>query len=271
MSMKPKKQTVQELRQSAETFQSHGHTNTASWIGFIADNYEQNRLSDYHKDYLDVLDAFRSEVGRDDFTREVHDEIGHVLEKAIQVQRESRFNKILLETYPLIHEYVEVRNNIIKITEILTEKYRSGDIEKSFYVLSFLYLLEVESGFENVVRTLYALELATQKQPIQYEKVFTKHLKQIKKEIDSKTLFLGWEDGHLRNAIAHAHFTFNEKDKRMNFFDIYKNRRIYEESFSLEEFRQKAKMIGEVTHIFIDYIMLLRLLDLIRHKMIRKT
>lgn len=270
--MKPKKQTLLELRQSAEFFESHRHTNTSSWIRFIANNYEKNQLSDYYKDYLDVLDAFKIEVGTDDFTKKVYKEIDSILWTAINIQREFRFNKILLETYPLIYDYIKVQNNIRKITEIYIEKYKSGDIEKSFYILSFLYLLEVESAFENVVRVLYALNLAAQNKVIKFQNIFTKPLKQIKEEFSSETLFLGWDDGHLRNAIAHAHFIFDDKNKRMNFFDVFQleNKIVYNKSYSLEEFSQKAKMIGEVTHIFIDYIFLLRILDLIKHKWVHK-
>jgi hypothetical protein len=256
--MKHKIQTVQELKQSAGFFKSHGHVNTSRWISFIADNYERNQLSDYYKDYLDVLDAFKSDVCRDNFTR--------------KVQRESHFNKILLKTYPLIHDYVDVQKNIRKITEIFQEKYKSGDIEKSFYILSFLYLLEVESGFENIIRVIYALNLAAQDKPIRYEELFTKRLKEIQRELDSKVFFLGWEDGHLRNAIAHAHFKFDENENKISLFDIdpWQNRRTYEKSFSFGDFIQKARMIGEVTHIFIDYIVLLRIMDLIKHKWLRK-
>jgi len=272
MSMKPRTRTVQELKQSAEFFESHRHINTSRWIRYIADNYERNQLSDYYKDYLDVLDAFKSDVCKDDFTRKVHDEMSLVLGTAIKVQRELRFNKILLRTYPLIHEYVEIQENVRKITEIFREKYKSGDIEKSFYILSFLYLLEVESGFENVVRILYALVLAAQNKSIRYKEIFAKRLKGIQRELGSEVFFLGWDDGHLRNAIAHAHFKFDENEKRMSFFDIdpVENRKLYEKSLNFEEFTQKARMIGEVTHIFIDYIMLLRIMDLIKHKWLRK-
>lgn len=272
MILKSKKQIVKELRLSADLFKSHGHIYTSRWITFIADNYEKNRLTDYQKDYRDVLDAFKSEVCKDDFTKKVHNEIDRVLGTALNVQREAGFNKILLKTYALIHDYVVIRKNIMSINQMLSEKYETGDIEKSFYVLCFQYLLEIEAGFENIIRVLYALVQSAKREHIIYREIFTKPLKDIEKEMGSEVFFLGWDNGHLRNAIAHAHFTFDEKEKRMNFVDTkpWNNKKVYEKSLSFEEFRRKGKMISEVTHIFIDYIMLIRLLDLIKHKWIGK-
>jgi len=83
---------------------------------------------------------------------------------------------------------------------------------------------------------------------------------------------MGWEDGHLRNSIAHARFSFDKETGKMNFVDIlpWTNKTVYSESFSLQEFSQRMKMIAEVSHIFTDFIMLLRILDLIKHKWVGK-
>jgi len=83
---------------------------------------------------------------------------------------------------------------------------------------------------------------------------------------------MGWEDGHLRNAFAHAHFSFDRETRKINFVDIlpWINKTVYDESFTLQEFSQKLKMVAEVSHIFTDFIVLLRILDLIKHKWVGK-
>jgi len=98
-----KKQLIKELRHCAEIFDVHGHSNTSSWIRFVTKNLEENWPSDYHKDFLEILDAFKSDICKDDFSKRIHDQIELILGMAINVQRERRFNKILVQSWPLIH------------------------------------------------------------------------------------------------------------------------------------------------------------------------
>lgn len=194
----------------------------------------------------------------------------------LTVKRERRFNKILIQSWPLIHSWRKTRENISSILRLFIEKDKLNIVEKKFYALLFIYLLEVEGSFDDIIRTLYILALASRNRRIQYQKIFNKKLSEIKTDLVqlgfSDIFFMGWEDGHLRNSIAHAHFSFDKETGKMNFVDIrpWTNETVYNEFFSLQEFSQRMKMIAEVSHIFTDFIMLLRILDLIKHKWVGK-
>lgn len=271
-----KKQRIDELKLCANIFELHGHVNTSSWIRFVTKNLEENRISDYHKDYLEILYAFKSDVSKDDFSRSIHDEIDLILGTALNVQRERRFNRILVQSWPLIHNWRKTRDNINSIRENLMGNEKADAVEKNFYVLLFLYLLEVEGSFDDIIRTIYILVLASKNRRINYQRIYNKRLREVKTELVklgfSNTFFRGWEDGHLRNAIAHARFSFDKETGKMNFVDIIPgtNKIVYNKDFTFQEFAQRGKMVVVVAHIFTSFIMLIRILDLVKYKWVGK-
>lgn len=272
-----KKQKISELYRCAEIFDTHGHINASKWIRFVAKNLEKNKPSDYHKDYLEILDAFKSDICKDDFIKSVHAEIELILGTVLNEQREQKFNKILIQSWPLIHNWRQTQDNINSIQRLLITGNNPDDLEKNYYVLLFIYMLEVEGSFDDIIRTLYILALASRKRRIQYQKIFNKRLCDIKTEFInlgfSDILLRRWDDGHLRNSIAHARFSFDKQTGKMNFIDIHpwSNKKVYDESFSIKDFSEKLRMIAEVSHIFTDFIMLLRILDLIKYKWVVKS
>ncbi len=77
-------------------------------------------------------------------------------------------------------------------------------------------------------------------------------------------LFDGWEDGHVRNAIAHCRFWYDEKERKMRFSDFNpKTKQRWEKSFSIEEFGELYHRLDDTCHIFIHLLFLLRVAQLV--------
>ncbi len=270
--MKKRITIINELRISSQIFNIHGHDKTSQWIKFIANNLENDSTSDYKQDFFDTLDAYKSDICKDEYSEKVYEEINLILGTSLNVQRESKFHKILLESYPLFKNLSPTSKKINKIGELFLEEYNSGAIEKSFYLSTFTYLLQVEGSYDDIIRILYILILASKNKKIQYEKIFNMKLGDIKRSFRkhgySDIIFLAWDNGHLRNAIAHARFNFDIKTDKMSFsdFNLRKNKEVYNKSYNLQDFSKKILMIDIVYHIFSDFIILLRIFDNIKHK-----
>jgi hypothetical protein len=268
-----KTEIVEDLKKTAEIFDGHRHFSTSKWVRYIARNLEEDQFSDYKKDFFDVMDAFKNDVCMGNpVSGKIFSEIESVLGIALS-QGTTRFHETLLQSYPLIQNWRKLRENAASINKIFLEKYSSHNFEECYYLSLFMYLLEVEGSFDDIVRILYILVLAAKNEKqIDYQQIFNKKLSDVKKDLVSlgfsDVFFNGWDDGHLRNAIAHAHFSFDEKTQTMTFSDFtpWDNKQVYEKSFTLDDFLQKAKMIADVAHIFTDFIILLRVWDIIKFK-----
>ena len=58
---------------------------------------------------------------------------------------------------PLIQSWGLTRDKIYQIGQLFQEEYKSGSVEKSFYLTTFAYLLEVEGSFDEVANLVCSL------------------------------------------------------------------------------------------------------------------
>lgn len=125
----------------------------------------------------------------------------------------------------------------------------------------------VEGIFDDTIRILYVLRRAADGIDVSLKNVYTMSLWKLRKNLSSMlgSDIHGWEGGHLRNAIAHLHFEYDESTKKMNFQDInpVSGKVTYNKSLSYGQFSRYYQEIDSVNSLVNCLIMLLRVRNLI--------
>jgi len=89
--------------------------------------------------------------------------------------------------------------------------------------------------------------------------------KQLKKitSRESEVLFSGWEDGHLRNSIAHCRFKYDKSSHRMVFWDLDPRTRKenYRKSLSYSSFYALFDKTGDVVVVLAYLFFIVRVYD----------
>ncbi len=130
------------------------------------------------------------------------------------------------------------------------------------------YLLIVEEVFDESIRLLYALKKIRDGKEVKItlKSIGDKSLWAIKKERALPEIFFkGLENGHLRNAIAHARIKYDENTGKMNFQDYDVRKRIiaYNRVLTLEEFRIFGWKLFQIPVLFLYALKALRVRDMV--------
>ena len=75
-----------------------------------------------------------------------------------------------------------------------------------------------------------------------------------------------WDDAHhIRNAIAHARFRYDQNDKKMTFIDVNpKNRKdVFSKTLRIEETQEIANKIAVIEAAFTDLFALLEIYSIL--------
>jgi len=115
---------------------------------------------------------------------------------------------------------VEATNNIDPVVSAFLQS-RPFTRKQRYYGACIVYLMYVEGVFGETIRFLYILRHAADGVDKGVIDADLQSLREIRKYFKSKMgsdiLFHGWENGHLRNAIAHLRLKYDENAKKMNF------------------------------------------------------
>jgi hypothetical protein len=273
-----KSQIVEQLLRISKVFISHGHTKTSKWIDFIAENVNNDGPSDYLQDYKDVVQSLETEISTNRTSRQIQEEISRIIGTKLyadaiakNVPESPSFSKVLLDSEGSLQRWGMTLDHLGTIEEFAIRTYKEGRIKESFYLLCFSYMLDIGGSYEEILRILYCLTLTSRNLTMPKD-IFNRRLRnrkgtgiedEMKRLGVSDALFKFYFHGHLRNSIAHSRFSYDISTQRMSFYDISEGFRI---RLSFMELVEISHGIREVSHIFTDYIHLLRIRDLIKSK-----
>jgi hypothetical protein len=195
-------------------------------------------LPEVAADWTDVIQAFKNEFGGGDENREYREKCYMALEKTINdmigklglPKSEENFEKIL----PELQTGLEALYNLGRI---YLELVKSKNLSESgrYYIICFMYLILVEGLYDENIRMLYTFREHRPGVSTDYATIKEADIRDYKTMLDP-VFFEGYND-HIRNAIAHAKFNYDDASKVMTFRDrATKDRPEYSKTLSLKEF-----------------------------------
>lgn len=133
-------------------------------------------------------------------------------------------------------------------------------------------MAHVEGVFDEAVRSLYVLYNASLGLRLELTDVWNLPMRRSKGEEGlrhrfekltrggSRVLFMGLENYHLRNAIAHARLEYNEEKMKMRFrdfkFEKGKFVEIYDRMLSGEEFSRYCELVEGVSTVLMGLLLI---------------
>lgn len=203
------------------------------------------------------------------FNSECFDIIGEILIQAFRPDKRTLKVEKSLERIHPIFESFEKGLRTLGDVETTMESHNRSDKEL-FYVGCFLYLLTVEALYEEAVRFLYGLKLIV-KRKVETDRVFESianlKLSTIRNSrILPNVIFEGWEDGHLRNAIAHGHVEYNQSTGEMTFtdYDPRTRKENYKNELALSDFQSYGHKLRQIPFLVLYTLKALLVRDIIR-------
>ncbi len=174
----------------------------------------------------------------------------------------------VVELQKVIAVLTENSQNIPPIAEAF-KPFPPGKVR--FYGMCINYLMNAEGMFDQGVRTLLGLLMLAKGTPIPVDTLNEMDLKDVQEKLGgagvlTEVLFDGWEQGHVRNSIAHCRFRYDETQAkpRMHFRDYnVKTKQTWEKYFTIEQFSELSLKLDDVCHIFIHILFLLRIAQLV--------
>lgn len=203
-------------------FRQKGLINTSKWIDFA----KNNRIEDFAIDKWEIIQSLRGEIRNyhiehyndSDFKETCFNAVfGNILfsmQSGIVA-----FNKLTLQLAPLMEEIIESGKTLEEISNVA----KGLNPKAEYYMMCFYYLILWEGTFKNVRKNLFAMNLLGQGKSVEindtldvlFDKANHDDNKQILPEFFQKSIH-----DNYRNAIAHAHFRYIDKENRMKFWDI---------------------------------------------------
>lgn len=140
-----------------------------------------------------------------------------------------------------------------------------------YYGMCLIYLVHAEGIFARAVAILYGMTLEALNLPITVSKLNNMSVEEIRNEFvkvrpSSKAIFEGWEEGHIRNAIAHSRFYYDDRLDVMYFedFNIKTGKITYpKSSFTIEQFSELSIRLEDVWHLVSHLILMARFIRLV--------
>ena len=136
--------------------------------------------------------------------------------------------------------------------------------ENGFYIICFSLQLAMEGIYDDIVRFVYVTEQVIKGEPVDPDKIEHTEIGDIRAQIEmpQKEILDVWDDAHhIRNAIAHARFRYNQNDKKMTFIDVNpKNLKdVFSKTLSIEETQEIVNKIAVIEAAFTDLFALLEI------------
>lgn len=257
------------VREIAKAFREQGYSTTERLFLDLADILE--RADDKRREsvFNKLAPTFRREYGKNDKDLlMLHDFVDAVFRESI-LSTKHGFSDIMIELQPLFREMQNAVGLIGSLTRTFVTA-RTPSHKQDFLGLCVIYLWHVEGVLDEAYRLLWVLYNASLGRRIDVSDVWNLPMKGkdgLQERFDelsrgmSRILFLGLEDYHLRNAIAHSRLEYDEQSMRMRFRDMKldKGRQIetYNKSLSGQEFSRFYELVEGVSTLFIDILMII--------------
>jgi hypothetical protein len=260
------------VREIASFFKEQDYQATQNLFLNLADILQKGDDKRREKVFNRIAPTFRREYchGDKDLSM-LYDFIDAIFRKSIGTAKEN-FNEIVLALKPMLDEV----HNAIDLIGSLTRAFitaRAPLHKQDFLGLCVIYLWHVEGVFDEAVRSLYVLYNASLGLRLELTDVWNLPIRRSEREEglehrfeklssgESRILFMGLEDYHLRNAIAHARLEYDEKKMKMRFrdfkFEKGKFVKTYDRTLSSEEFSRYGELVEGVSTLLVDLLLII--------------
>ncbi|MGA2783167.1 MAG: hypothetical protein ABSF09_00515 [Candidatus Bathyarchaeia archaeon] len=205
---------VSKLREYSEMFNSGRMGRMAVWLSATADRVSRKDFKDIWADYTQAYGAVRGEFSN-----------GNSELEALFDEVKGRMPVIpsgALLSVSKMEDGLRQTMNPQQVFMQILNVFNSGSltVEQRFYGMCFQYVILVEGIYDETLRYLLMWWDNTQgKTP----SVQDMTIRKVKTELESRgaqsVLFKGWEP-RIRNSIAHARFSYDEKRDKAIFDDV---------------------------------------------------
>jgi len=263
--MSKKENKLFDLRNIRTYFEARKVSKTVKWLDKVIEDISADNPFDADMYYTSIFQSFKEYIEKnfEEYPRKVFDIVERIF-LVTAIGDAQKFRNILVEATPIMVDWRKTQENLKNISQIVNLRSESLETDVKFYMNCFLYLIVVEGSYENWIKLMYFLLYNFAESPtITYDEVEAETLNKMKKwlidfSVDD-VLFEGYQDGHLRNAIAHAHLEYNISTKKMIFTDLYRGEITYQNVLSLDEFLVYLSKCIFVVEACIFMMMMMRL------------
>jgi hypothetical protein len=248
---------VSAIRERADVFREQKFERTSRLLRKLAVDVERGRRNVPHKVFMKLLLTYGEEYSVDVDYAWLFEFVSGVLLKSLDT-----LGSKIAEAGPLLRNMNKSATVLEQISKVCL---RSGPLSKEelYYVTCVLHALDAEGPFDQACRLLYFLYKNSHKQPISLSDAERIELRDLRNNLGrltkgaSKILFVGWNDRHLRNAIAHVWLEYDAKSNSMTFRD-----RRHAQTLPWPKFKKYYHLTRGASSVFLHVMLLLEARDL---------
>ena len=253
--------TINFIETAILSYSVRGLRDTANKAKYLLRNIKEKREADYKQIFQELEYSLDREIEiLGPYPYKCWAQIKQIYADAI----DKPLSPLLENVFPYLDEYIKTMVNLKSIEQIVDDS-TLNPLEK-YYLNCFAYMIIIEGSYKNWIKILYYLFYKTYKRNITLDRINKDNLPNLINNLQiwglDDTIFECYKEGHLRNAIAHAHFSFDKNKGKMKFENWDKGVLIWDDEYTLEEFmwlRHKATLF---TDLCLDVIFLLRFNDI---------
>lgn len=210
-----------------------------------------------------IFPTFRAEYsnGDDDFLA-LYDFIEEILIESV-LSMKAGFREKLLELAPLIKGMQKGATVMGKIAALFFKAGRLTD-EERYYAACLIHAMDVEGQFDEACRLIYVLYKASLGENVTFSEAAGLSVKELRNMMRqsshgrSDILFEGWQEGHLRNCVAHMRMEYNAANDEIHFVDVDRDsNETYNETWSFRDFSRYFQLANGVSFVFLHLVMIL--------------
>jgi hypothetical protein len=251
-----------EMVKVAEVFDIYEFRKTAESIRRLSnDLYKNHKKVNFDKTFEQLQETLKEEFisrGTDpSFRRKLGSDMISLI-KAAGKKNHVLVKKQVADFEPSMRRIMNSYMVIGDIGESLTKNTQITNKQK-YYGACFTYLLMVEGVFRELAEYILMLDDIRTGRVRKFSEIETLSIHDLAKEIESKSdisiLSKGYSN-NLRNAIAHAHFRFNNATGKMTFKDVYHGKEKLVGDFTLDEFGEYYLKIDDLYTLISSFWML---------------
>lgn len=251
------------IRERGNIYSREGFPRTGKLLLQLAKVVERGEDDKRQSVFEQIAPTFRIEYGIDSDFLALYDFIDEILIDSV-LNKIVGFADKLLELKPLIDSMQKGATIIGTISSAFLRAGRLTD-EERYYAACLLHAIDVEGQFDEACRIIYVLYKASLGENVNYSDVVGLKVHQLRDMMRplsggrSDILFFGWQEGHLRNCMAHVRLEYNVANDTMHFVDIdmRDGRQTYNQTWSFQQFSKFLHMAHGVSFVFLHLVMIL--------------
>jgi hypothetical protein len=252
-------QRADAIRELAAIFLEQGFKRTDKLLLKLATDVENGVTEDPNKQLRKMLRIYGEEyAGNDSDYARLFKFVSEVIIDSINNLGRAFDNK-MIELYPVLHK-MNQSQTVLQELALICLRARPLSDKEQYYVTCVMYALVVEGPFDQACRLLYFLYRSYRgKKAVSLAKVNKIELHDLRNNLDglskgkSRIAFIGWNDRHLRNAIAHVGLEYIAGNNSMRFSD-----RRHTETVPWPKFNKYYHLTFGVSFVFLHVMLLVR-------------